>query len=353
MKDVLTALFSTRNPKQEVQDVPLVADDILACTGKLPLYADFLRSNLNTAEAIALDKWLQSGFQFLSQRRRSTFKEVFNRFPKLEFILFGDQTSRPVTGVVVPGKDQSGREYPFAIFKVLGSPVKASQIPLLPTMFNNFRNLAMALTQENWMDLDRELLFKRINSLPTNEFEAGQAYLNKQARSQLEVLSSQSLWETILPVSSLEERVEFIKIFNKRVQSIIALSAQSRKWGIEINIFNANKREMVQHFFVSLVVKMLGEGPWNGQSWLSEFSEGKSRLTLFFRPVIDEDFLTLVDYEAGRNNLIVINDLVQESELSDHGRENPDKSTSNNMADLMNDWMALFEKHQYQSRPVQ
>lgn len=352
MKDVLTALFSTRHTKQEVQDTLPVVDDILACTGKLPLYADFLRSNLNTAEAIALDKWLQSGFQFLSQRRRSTFKEVFNRFPKLEFIMFGDKTMRPVTGVVIPGKDQSGREYPFVIFKVLGLPIKKNQVPLLPTMLNNFRRLAMELSQENWMDLDKDLLFRRIDSLPTNEFEAGQDYLSNQARSELEVLSSRSLWETILPVSSLEERVEFIKIFNNKIQSIIALPAQSRKWGIEINIFNSRKRAMVQHFFVSLVVRMLGEGRWNGQSWMSEFSEGKSRLTLFFRPVIDEDFLTLVDYEAGRNNLIVINDLLQECEFSTHSRANTNKSISTNMADLMNDWMALFDKEKYQSKPV-
>jgi len=358
MKDVLTALFSSRQEtkndahksitaKPDKADMQCV-DDIVGCTGKLPLYADFLRSNLNNVEAITLDKWLQSGFQYLSQRRLSTFKEVFNRFPKLEFILFGDHEKRPLSGVIVAGKDQSGREYPFTIFKVLGSTVETSQVPLLPCMFKTFRDLAMDLSQEKWDSADKNTLFKRIDALPHNDLLAGLDYWAQQSRSQLELLSSQFLWENILPVSSLEERSEFVTIFNEKIRSILALAPERRQSGIEINIFDSKKRAVIQQFFVSLVVKLLGSDIWNGQCWLSDFAEGRNRLTMFFRPVMPEDFLTLVDYEAGRNNVIVINDLVEKSDFA------PDKQSRSSkyigsMSDLMKDWVALYNNQQHQT----
>ncbi len=356
MKDVLTALFSSRqevkkgsnanlDAESEKTGIP-VAKDIVGCIGKLPLYGDFLRNNLNSVEAIAHDKWLQSGFQYLSQRRLSTFKEVFNRFPKLEFILLGDSNLRPLGGVIVAGKDQSGREYPFSIFKVLGGPIKHNQIPLLPCMFKTFRNLAMDLSQEKWEGIDKEVLFKRIGSLPNNDWQAGQDYWVQRSQSPLQVLSSQSLWELILPVSSIEERVEFIKIFNNKLRSIIALAPENRKWGIEINIFNSGKRELVQQFFMSLVNTLIGENGWNGHCWLSEFGEGRSRLTLFFRPVVPEDFMTLVDYEAGRNNLMVINDLVEKGDFVS-GSQTRSSHYSGNLSDLMKDWVSRYMNEQH------
>ncbi|VAW74707.1 hypothetical protein MNBD_GAMMA12-3062 [hydrothermal vent metagenome] len=353
MKDVLSALFSSRQETKknsvneasnntEPEPQPIV-DDVVGCIGKLPLYADFLRHNLHNAEAIALDKWMQSGFQHLSQKRRTTFKEVFNRFPRLEFMLFGDDNLRPISGVMVAGKDQSGREYPFTIFKVMGAAIHTSQIPLLPSMLSVFHHLAIDLCHEKWVNEEKNVLFKRIDALPINEFHAGEDYLRRQSRSQLEVLSSQWLWDTILPVSSLERRMEFIKIFNHKLRSILALPMASRQWGIEINIFNSEKRDMVQQFFVTLIVMLLGHKLWNGQSWLSDSNGAESRLTLFFRPIAAEDFLTLVDFEAGRNNLMVINDLLDEADLAVTA-ENYVPRQSSSLAGLLKDWVLLYEK---------
>ncbi len=351
MKDVLSALFSSRQETKkksvseainsaEQESLPIV-DDVVGCIGKLPLYADFLRHNLHNPEAIALDKWMQGGFQYLSQKRRTTFKEVFNRFPKLEFMLFGDDQLKPICGVMVAGKDQSGREYPFTIFKVMGTMIPASQVPLLPSMLSVFHQLAIDLCHEKWISEDKHVLFKRIDALPINEFQSGEDYFRRQSSSQLEVLSSQWLWDNVLPVSSLEQRMEFINIFNHKLQSILALPEESRQWGIEINLFTSEKRKMVQQFFTTLIVRILGSHSWNGQSWLSDFNGGISRLTLFFRPASPEDFLTLVDYEAGRNNLLVINDLLDEADLA-VAEENYVPRQSSSLARLIDDWSIIY-----------
>jgi len=310
-RTIVSGLFTY---KDESENTVLPMQDVNGCVGKLPVYADFLRINLYSEEALLLDKWIQSGFGHLSQKRMETFKQVFNRFPDLRFILFGDNHLKAVAGVMVAGQDQSGREYPFVIFKVVGQHYSQDQISLLPLLVDQFCQSALTLCHEDWSNKSKDILGEQVEQLPKNEFRSGIDTLQKNSANLLDLHSTEAFWQVLLPDGEIESRAEFIQIFNRKVQEIHSLTPAATDWGIEISLHDYSKAILIQQFFVSLLEQMLIHCTWRGQCWLAETNEGEGRLIIFLRPVRTEDLLTLVDQESGRTNLYIIAELLNESE---------------------------------------
>ena len=337
-KDAVSGLFTKPEPLPEDLPAPM---DVVGCVGKLPVYADFIRDNLCAEEALILDKWVQTGFAHLSKKRMETFKQMFSRFPHCAFILFGNDSVKAVSGVMVPGKDQSGREYPFVIFKVIGENYSSKHISLLPLMLSDFRQFAFSLCDEDWASQDKDTLFARINGLPRNEFEVGRGILQNSATGMLEIQTASSFWEVLLPGSGAPQHADFIRTFNLKINELINLLPEQRNMGIEIMIPDMDDADTIQLFFVSLVEKMFESCEWRGQSWVTDFDEKRGRLVLFFRPIETVDFLTLVDREAGLGNVHSITALMGDEESAFVEELQLLENPSSTLADLKDQWVRL------------
>lgn len=87
--------------------------------GKLPQYADFIKHKAGTEEFSLLDDWLQSGIASAKIRFKNDWKTVYSKSPVYEFFFPVNKNESVIAGVLYPGIDKSGREFPFIIFSVL------------------------------------------------------------------------------------------------------------------------------------------------------------------------------------------------------------------------------------------
>lgn len=308
---IVSDLFTSKDLSGK--NIP-IANDANGCVGKLPVYVDFIRVNLSTEEALMLDKWIQNGFSHLTRQRMERFKQVFSHFPEWRFILFGNNHFRTVAGVMVPGQDQSGREYPFVVFKVIGERYRSDQFSLVPLLVDKFCDSALTLCHTDWKEKGKDLLIEQISRLPSTEFHSNPKGLQNIANNIFDLHSIDSFWQALLPNGGAEERAEYIQIFNRKIDEVHYSTNHAPEWAIEIKLHDFAKSQLVQLFFVSLLEKMLTHDGWHGQCWLTEINGGGGRLVIFFRPVQTKDLLVLVDQESGMGNIFVINENLSKSE---------------------------------------
>jgi type VI secretion system ImpM family protein len=88
-----------------------------ALFGKLPCALDFVRVNHDSAESIAIDRWLQAALQRLTARNRP--------WPtgQLTFA-FALDAEHSVVGVAADSRDRSGRRFPVAVYARVPRPTK-------------------------------------------------------------------------------------------------------------------------------------------------------------------------------------------------------------------------------------
>jgi type VI secretion system ImpM family protein len=86
-----------------------------ALFGKLPCALDFVRANHDSAESIALDRWLQAALQRLTGRNRS--------WPvgSLTFT-FAVDAEHSLVGVAADSCDRAGRRFPVAVYTRVERP---------------------------------------------------------------------------------------------------------------------------------------------------------------------------------------------------------------------------------------
>lgn len=104
--------------------------------GKLPEFSDFIKFNAGSSEIIFIDNWLQAGLAYARLNFKSNWKDKYDKLPSTGFFLPVPSSDKVVTGMLYPGKDKSGREFPFLIFSLLPG-----------NYFNEFHFIPAALQQ--------------------------------------------------------------------------------------------------------------------------------------------------------------------------------------------------------------
>jgi type VI secretion system ImpM family protein len=80
-----------------------------ALFGKLPCALDFVRANHDSAESIALDRWLQAALQRLTARSCPWPTGAFT-------FMFAIDAEHSLVGVVADSCDRAGRRFPVAVY---------------------------------------------------------------------------------------------------------------------------------------------------------------------------------------------------------------------------------------------
>lgn len=84
--------------------------------GKLPSHPDFVRLNAGGALARSLDLWIQEGLSQMRALLGDGWEAAFDQAPPLYFAYRDRDPSDVLVGMCRPGRDQTGRRYPFSIF---------------------------------------------------------------------------------------------------------------------------------------------------------------------------------------------------------------------------------------------
>lgn len=107
--------------------------------GKLPQYADFIKHKAGSEEFALLDDWLQKGIASARLKFKNDWKAVYTSSNVFDFFFPVKKNNNILAGVLFPGTDKSGREFPFVIFSILnGKNFNSKTVSSLPLILNRF-----------------------------------------------------------------------------------------------------------------------------------------------------------------------------------------------------------------------
>ena len=89
---------------------------VLGYYGKMPVSPEFLRCHAGGADIQDLDEWFQQGIHQAKRRLAAAWARKYEGAGVWNFLYVPEAGSRFFTGLVMPGKDAAGREFPFFYF---------------------------------------------------------------------------------------------------------------------------------------------------------------------------------------------------------------------------------------------
>lgn len=159
------------------------------CFGKLPFFGDFLRHNLPGADVEELDRWFREGMYLARSTWGPSWEQSFDAAPPSRFVL---GASPCLVGVMAPGRDSSGRRFPFAVFVALDLRVLDDAVALVPRACSDFLDEAERLVNGRWLEKDLRGLAGRLDGLAVDLDRLEET--REQDRSGLETRRASSLF---------------------------------------------------------------------------------------------------------------------------------------------------------------
>lgn len=112
------------------------SDTTFGYFGKLPNFADFVSFNSANDEIRNFDQWLQKGLMIAKSRLINKFDETYPAMPVYRFI-FPSANNFSLAGSLYPGRDLSGRKFPFITYaRITDSVIPANRFRFL-SLFTN------------------------------------------------------------------------------------------------------------------------------------------------------------------------------------------------------------------------
>ncbi|MCK4609379.1 MAG: type VI secretion system-associated protein TagF, partial [Gammaproteobacteria bacterium] len=122
-----------RRPKDEL----ICADDLVGCLGKLPMHREFIKHGVVQPELASLDHWYQSAYHQLHQHYGVETKTLFSQMPLHNYLYLTSKNPKPMLGAIMASSDQSGRIYPFVIFRMATNPLAGELFSAIPIMYSS------------------------------------------------------------------------------------------------------------------------------------------------------------------------------------------------------------------------
>ncbi len=181
--------------------------------GKLPEFNDFIKYNAGTTEILYVDNWLQESLVQAKLKFKNEWEEKYNSFPPTGFFIPVPSSRKAATGMLYPGKDKSGREFPFIIFSLIEAKM-FDPLYLMPAVLeHNLSALDEILRRE-------ETIYALNNALKNHQapLPAGDS-VNKSFEQNLSA-SSANEFESRTGLSGLKEKLNDITYQENSVISI-------------------------------------------------------------------------------------------------------------------------------------
>ncbi len=284
-----------------------IRQDIVGCTGKLPVHPEFIKYNIKTREAIALDKWIHEGVSLLNRRYGDKWKHTFKESPIHKFVFTGREDSRTITGVINPSQDSSGRHYPFCGFTAIDNPVYKELQSLLVHSYADYYDAIINLMIQDWTGLSTNNVTKSIDAtkqVSTNVTKG------KLLDNTIELLKSHIMvdfWNDLLPGSDFDQRAALIKSTVSTLHSVARRSPSRVHWGIRLPLSSKINSAHYITFWLQLCESMLSGRTWSAHYfWNYPAPSFPAKLTIFFKPVSASYFSQFVDSSKQDNNVVDI-----------------------------------------------
>ena len=179
--------------------------------GKLPSHPDFVRFNASGPLPRALDTWLSEGLIEMRRQASNNWESEFDRAVPFFFIFRNGAGTDSLVGVCRPGRDQSGRRYPFTIFAQVTLERGGRGLHLIPMGYAPFLLAARRLAVSECADgIDNERtgrILALTTALPQNPVE-----VNRRFADHWRGVTMESFWRGVL--GDFDDRRKYLVIKN-------------------------------------------------------------------------------------------------------------------------------------------
>ncbi|ALC17978.1 type VI secretion system protein [Desulfuromonas soudanensis] len=298
-----------------------VAGDQLGCFGKMPIHSEFIRHNVKSREAVALDAWIQEGIGFIIRKHGSSWPETYRTFPGCHFVMVGGEEERTVIGTLIPSQDRSGRHYPFILFTVAEDPIFRRMQAVPPAVYDEFFLKAQELCEERWKNEGVPLLVSRVEGLYRRQGELSRRLLLEQ---QIEILKNVELgllWRTALPDLAPENRQMLFATLVQTLRTVTRRTPLRTSWGVRLPLPGEGNPRPFVIFWMQLIESILEDRNLRAHYfWRASSCAAPASLTVFFRPIPGSYLLHLIDPALNDGSIF---DVVAEMSRGE-GKENLD-----------------------------
>jgi len=264
------------------------------CFGKLPIHSDFIRYNLTTREASALEKWVQEGVGCIARKHPRGWPPVYRHFPAHHFVLSGSEQERSLIGSLISSRDKSGRIYPFATMATIEGRLFNTNRATLPLVHGDFFRDCEALVKNSLATISVPALIQQVDRLALESpFHQQRSLVELQIRL-LESVSLKNYWSGLqIPVT---DRERFWCAFYDIMKTIQSRGPGRTNWGIRIPIPSKEDQTPYVVFWVQMVESILEDRFWRAHYfWNKGTDDCHASMTLFFRPLPPSYMLPLLD----------------------------------------------------------
>ncbi len=223
----------------------------IGCFGKLPIQSEYIRHNVARREARALDQWLQEGVGLAA---RSLGREGEAPADWSHHGVFaGTEEQRPVLFTLRPSRDRSGRQYPFAVFEVLGSQDRDASPGLLPLRSEAFFEAATAVMSQPWSHEPLATVIGWIDRIGEQP--------RLPARAALADLGAARLLDELYPGIAADARMSHLQRSVELLRQVERRTAPRVPWGVRLPLASAAPAAAIS-WWLRLAENVLGRRNW-------------------------------------------------------------------------------------------
>ncbi len=313
----------------------------VGCFGKLPIYDEFIRYNVNGRRVLELDEWIQQGFSHHS-RGAATRPEKTDLHDYVYHFVFtgsGDHRSS-VIGTLMGSRDKSGRQYPFVIFKLLPARDTEALTSALPCAYGPFFDSARSLCATDWSLQPINMLKKRVAALNEGGATISRSRLIEAEVDALQALSKERFWRDMLADSAEEKVPHYLEAMRDLLETVARKSPLRTSWGIEIPLPGNDHSSAHVAFWVGAAESLLGSRGWRPHFiWGDVKDSGGQSLYLFFRPVTPIFFSHLLGHRADNGILINLDqECNEQSQYSEMAGKIGSLDANEHMVSAFDEW---------------
>lgn len=303
----------------------IYANDLVGCIGKLPVHKEFIKHYVTRPELAHLDQWYQSAFHGLRHNYGNETKIIFAQMPLHNYIYYINN-SHTMIGAVIPSRDQSGRIYPYIVFRILENPLAQEFTSTIPVMYADYFNAVTTICNSCWENKSLPDVFTQIDRLNKTTTHILRRDILETTVTSLSKITLNIYWQNILQQYSDIHLETFIQaIFN--VLNIVHETKKKNPWALRLPLATGNIYNTSIIFWLQLIHSALAKQEIFLQIfWNRESNHHNAALTIFFKPMPTNYFTYLVDQHLESNELI---DVIKETKAIINISESAKQITSN------------------------
>jgi len=299
---------------------PEIAGMTVGCTGKLPVFGDFVRCNASSPLARLFDDWQTEGLAQLPVKIGTGWESRFDAAQPAFFIFPEEKKNGYLTGVSIPSRDRGGRRFPFSLFAILPPVGEGPLDYLIPDAFGSFLKAARLATADDWpanFDSIYNLKLKPLQSaLPRNL-----QYYRDRLKRYFETKTLHTFFFNLFGDFAAQEKYTLL---DSLFRALIPLKKQdSGRFNFSLCIpltpieKSSDEDGLEIGFWILLCHKILDKSGWSPHIFWDSSHAEQGKLYLLFRSPEPRFFPNLLVPDL-ENNYVW--------DLKKAGKEKPDKS---------------------------